>query len=332
MNPDIHSKLTSPLASPLTLGELKLRNRLALAPMAGLTDVPFRTQAWRMGAGYMVSEMVGSKPQLWDTGKSRLRRVSVAGVDINAVQIAGTDPQVMADAARSHADAGAQVIDLNFGCPAKKVCRKAAGSALLADTDLIARIVSAVVASVDVPVTVKTRLGLQPGDGLGRQAVVAAEQAGAQMAVLHARTRACRFVGLVNYAEVRAIKQSVSIPILINGDIDNEQALLSALSQSNADGVMIGRAAVGQPWLFDQLLGRPIPDQQQQWQVMLNQTNHAHEFYGEYSGVRIIRKHIQAFLNRMGLSDQLSGFMQQQSAGGQLDYLHRLAERGMRAA
>ena len=165
------------LNAPLSLGDLTLRNRLALAPMAGLTDVPFRTQAWRMGAGYMVSEMVGSKPQLWDTGKSRLRRVAIKGVDINAVQIAGTEPEVMAAAARSHADSGAQVIDLNFGCPAKKVCRKAAGSALLADIDQISRIVSAVVEAVEIPVTVKTRLGLEPGDRLGRAAAIAAARA-----------------------------------------------------------------------------------------------------------------------------------------------------------
>ena len=171
-------------ARTMQIGPIRLKNGIALAPMAGLSDVPLRTLAWRFGAGYAVSEMVSSQPQLWDTGKSRLRRVPVPGADVFAVQIAGSDARALAEAAKRHEQDGAQVIDINFGCPAKKVCRKAAGSALLADVALIGRIVDAVARAVAVPVTVKTRTGLTRDDDAGVEAAITAVNAGAQMVVM----------------------------------------------------------------------------------------------------------------------------------------------------
>ena len=280
----------------------------------------------------MVSEMVGSKPQLWDTGKSRLRRVPVAGVEHNAVQLAGTDPQQLADAARSHVDEGADVIDLNFGCPAKKVCRKAAGSALLADIDHMAHLIEAVAQAVAVPVTVKTRLGLLPHDGLGVQAARAAQNSGARMLVIHARSRACRFVGAVNYAAVRPIKQAVAIPVLVNGDICDRDSLAQALRESGADGVMIGRAAIGQPWIFRQLTDQPMPSVAEQWQLMDQQLCHMHEFYGDTMGVRIARKHVQAFLNHQDMGQCIAGFMRLQQPQQQRHYLHKMSEEQSLAA
>ena len=228
--------LAQPAAQPLQLGPHTLRSNIALAPMAGLTDVPFRALAWRFGVGFMVSEMVSSKPELWETGKSRLRRVPVAGVHPVAVQIAGTDPVVMAQAAKRHVDDGIEVIDINFGCPAKKVCRKSAGSALLADLDRVARIVDAVANAVPVPVTIKTRTGLVAGDNLGLQAVEIAVRAGAQLAVIHARSRQCRFHGPVDYAAIGRWRQTVTlaVPIFVNGDIRDSASARRALDLSHA--------------------------------------------------------------------------------------------------
>ena len=209
------------LSSPLNLGKVQLRNRVALAPMAGLTDVPFRTLAWRFGAGHMVSEMVASKLELWNTQKSQLRRIAVAGSAPMAVQMAGNDAAVMAETARRLTGEGAALIDINFGCPAKKVCRRAAGSALLADLDRIANIVEAVAAAVTVPVTVKTRTGLEVDDEYGVDAAVAAQQAGASMVVMHGRSRACRFVGPVRFQAVRKARRRLTIPLLVNGDIED---------------------------------------------------------------------------------------------------------------
>ena len=268
--------------------------------MAGLTDVPFRTLAWRYGAGYMVSEMVSDKPELWETGKSRLRRVPVPGVTPVAVQIAGTDPKAMSDAARRHVDDGVDVIDINFGCPAKKVCKKFAGSALLADLKLFGDIVESVVNAVSVPVTVKTRTGLEPGDGIGIEAGLIAERSGAQMIVMHARSRACRFVGSVQYEAVFALKQAVAVPVLVNGDIRSAEDAASVLKLTGADGVMIGRGAFGQPWIFQSLLAGTIPQLEERWSVVLEHVELMHEFYGETAGARIARKHIEAYGQTLG--------------------------------
>lgn len=267
--------------------------------MAGLTDVPFRQLAWDFGAGYLVSEMVSSKPELWDTGKSRRRRIPVRGATPVAIQIAGTEPAVMAEAARRHVDEGVEVIDLNFGCPARKVCRKAAGSALLGRTDLVAAIVSAVAEAVDVPVTMKIRTGLEPGDRLGLAAAIAGCEAGAQMIVVHGRSRACRFRGSAEIAPVREIKSAVKVPVLFNGDIETREQLDDALAQSGADGVMIGRGAFGQPWIFSELLGLPV-SHTTRLETVVEHVVAIHEFYGSDQGVRIARKHIIAYSQRPG--------------------------------
>ena len=307
------------------IGPLKLRNAVALAPMAGLSDVPFRTLAWRMGVGYMVSEMVSSKPELWETGKSRLRRLPVPGADPVAVQIAGSDPQVMADAARRHVDDGVQVIDINFGCPAKKVCRKAAGSALLSDPALIGRIVGAVALAVNVPVSVKTRTGLTPGDDKGVDAALAAVDNGAAMVVMHGRSRECKFRGRVDFAAVRRLKSRVQVPVLVNGDIHSVATANVALAESGADGVMIGRAALGQPWIFAALTGARIPNEIEKWHLIYEHVAMMHDFYGEVPGVGIVRKHVVAYLRHMGCSELTSQFLAIGAAAGQRQWLADVA-------
>lgn len=286
-----------------------LRNRVALAPMAGMTDVPFRTLAWRFGAGHMVSEMVTSKPELWDTGKSRARRVLIPHVQPQAVQIAGHDPLVMAESARRLVDGGVEWIDINFGCPAKKVCRKAAGSALLADIDQISRIVAAVASAVDVPVSVKTRIGLTLDDNAGTQAAVAAQEAGAQLIVMHGRSRACRFKGHACPERLHEARNKLRVPLLVNGDIVDLAAAERALQRSGADGVMVGRGAMGQPWIFAKLLGHSLPSGEARLDLIREHLDAMHGFYGAEAGVRIARKHIQAYLQRWGTPELIGDFM-----------------------
>ncbi len=305
--------------APIQLGPHRLKSHVTLAPMAGLTDVPFRALAWRYGAGHMVSEMVSDKPELWETGTSRLRRVPVPGVKPVAVQIAGTDPAGMAEAALRHVDEGVDVIDINFGCPAKKVCRKAAGSALLSDLSLLGRIVERVVSAVSVPVTVKTRTGLLPGDGVGFEAARIVQAAGASMLVMHARSRACRFVGPVDRASVGAVKSALRIPVLVNGDIRSPEDVARALMETGADGVMVGRGAIGRPWIFQECLGGPPPDAREQWSVVLEHVQMMHDFYGSAMGVRIARKHIEAYGKTMGFDAKLCLRLTQ--AQHQLDWL-----------
>ena len=299
--------------------------------MAGLSDVPFRSLVWRMGAGYMVSEMVSSKAELRETGKSRLRRVPVPGAFPVAVQIAGTDPKVMADAARRHVDDGVQVIDINFGCPAKKVCRKSAGSALLADLDLLGRIVAGVVAAVEVPVTIKTRAGLVVGDRLGVQAGRIAAECGAQLIVMHGRSRACRFNGHADYAAVRQLKQTVDVPVLVNGDIDSVEQANTALTATGADGVMIGRGAIGQPWIFAALTGAKIPQRAEQWRLVQEHVAMMHDFYGAQDAVRIARKHVIAYLQRLQCGNYSPHFLRLGDAQQQLDWLACVAENDLQA-
>ncbi len=299
--------------------------------MAGLSDVPFRTLAWRFGAGYLVSEMVSSKAELWETGKSRLRRVPVPGADPVAVQIAGTEPAIMADAARRHVDDGVQIIDINFGCPAKKVCKKAAGSALLGDTALIGRIVEAVASAVEVPVTAKMRTGLVPGDGLGVLAGQAAVAAGAQALVMHGRSRLCKFNGHARYEAVRQLCERVSVPVLVNGDIATAGEAHAALQASGADGVMIGRGAIGQPWLFAELTGAEPLNETQKWQTVIEHVGMMHEFYGEQAGVRIARKHVLAYANHLECSGDSRDFLGLTTANAQLAWLASLSARCLEA-
>lgn len=308
-------------SATIKIGPHSLQSHMALAPMAGLTDVPFRTLAWRYGAGYMVSEMVASKPELWETGKSRLRRVPVPGVTPVAVQIAGTEPSVMAESARRHVGEGVDVIDINLGCPAKKVCRKAAGSALLNNLDQVARIVEAVARAVAVPVTVKTRTGLVQGDGMAATIARTITDSGAAMLVMHARSRACRFVGAVDYAAVADAVGATTLPVLINGDIQSHADVTRALATSGAQGVMIGRAAIGRPWLFQTLRTGRSPSLAEQWQVVLEHVQAMHSFYGEVPGMRIARKHIEAYGLHMGFAARES--LKLQTPAEQLQWLQR---------
>jgi len=267
--------------------------------MAGVTDAPFRELAWRFGAGYVVSEMLGARPDLWHTRKSRQRRRAVQGIRPHAVQIAGGDPATVAEAARRHEADGAEIIDINFGCPAKKVCRKAAGSQLLRDEPLVAAIVAATVAAVHVPVTVKMRTGWSPEQRNGVRIARIVEAEGAAAVTVHGRTRACRFRGEAEFDTVAAIKQAVSIPVFANGDIDGAERARAVLRQTGCDGVMIGRAALGRPWLLGQIAtGRPEPSLAEKLAVMGEHLAALHEFYGD-PGVRIARKHLQWYLDAL---------------------------------
>ncbi|MDI8153759.1 tRNA dihydrouridine synthase DusB, partial [Salmonella enterica subsp. enterica serovar Montevideo] len=237
----------------MRIGQYQLRNRLIAAPMAGITDRPFRTLCYEMGAGLTVSEMMSSNPQVWESDKSRLRMVHVDEPGIRTVQIAGSDPVEMADAARINVESGAQIIDINMGCPAKKVNRKLAGSALLQYPDLVKSILIGVVNAVDVPVTLKIRTGWAPEHRNCVEIAQLAEDCGIQALTIHGRTRACLFNGEAEYDSIRAVKQKVSIPIIANGDITNPHKARAVLDYTGADALMIGRAAQGRPWIFREI-------------------------------------------------------------------------------
>ena len=281
------------------IGPHSLPNNLAVAPMAGVTDRPFRQLCKRLGAGYAVSEMVASNPRLWATDKSRRRTDHAGEVAPIAVQIAGADPVLMADAARYNVDRGAQIIDINMGCPAKKVCNAAAGSALLADEPLVARILDAVVAAVAVPVTLKIRTGPTPD---ARNAVTIAriaQRAGIAALAVHGRTRACLFVGAVEYATIAAVKRAVAIPVFANGDIATPEDAARVLALTGADGLMIGRAAQGRPWIFREIAHflahgtRATPPTVAEMRALIVEHLADHyDFYGAELGVRIARKHL----------------------------------------
>jgi tRNA-dihydrouridine synthase B len=283
----------------MKIGEHSLHNNVIAAPMAGVTDVPFRRLCRRLGAGLAVSEMVASDPDLRDTRKSRLRRCHDDEPSPRAVQIAGSDPAQLADAARFNVDHGAQIIDINMGCPAKKVCRVAAGSALLADEPLVARILHAVIAAVTVPVTLKIRTGPTPHTRNALRIAHIAEQAGVAALAVHGRSRACAFRGQAEYDTIRAVKQAVAIPVIANGDIGSAEQAASVLRATGADAVMIGRAAQGNPWIFREIAYHlasgghlPAPQPDEVLRVLLEHLDALHAFYGEYAGVRIARKHL----------------------------------------
>ena len=237
----------------MQIGTIQLANNLLAAPMAGVTDRPFRQLCRALGAGLAVSEMVTSDTRLWHTGKSRRRMDHVGESEPRSVQIAGADPQMMAEAAAENAARGAQLIDINMGCPAKKVCNRMAGSALLADENLVARILDAVVAAVDVPVTLKIRTGPNPDARNGVRIAELAQRSGVQALAVHGRTRACAFRGDAEYATIAEIKRAVTIPVIANGDIDTPERAREVLRVTGADGLMIGRAAQGRPWIFREI-------------------------------------------------------------------------------
>jgi tRNA-dihydrouridine synthase B len=283
----------------MRIGPYTLPNNLALAPMAGVTDLPFRLLCRRMGAGIAAGEMLTSDVRLWKTEKSRRRMDHSGESEPRVVQIAGGDPAMMVEAAQRNVDAGAQIIDINMGCPAKKVCNRAAGSALMRDEILVREILQAVVAAVSVPVTLKMRTGW---DAANRNAVAIARMAqeiGIQSLAVHGRTRACMYQGDAEYETIRAIKAAVSIPIFANGDIDSPHKAKFVLEQTGADGLMIGRSAQGRPWIFREIAAYlqsgeelPSPSTEEVRDIMLAHLRDLHAFYGEEAGVRVARKHV----------------------------------------
>ena len=308
-----------------TIGRHILRNNLFVAPMAGVTDRPFRQLCKRLGAGYAVSEMVASNAQLWKSEKTMRRADHTGEVEPISVQIAGADPQMMAEAARYNVDNGAQIIDINMGCPAKKVCNVAAGSALLQNEPLVARIVEAVVNAVGigpdaVPVTLKIRTGWDREHKNALHIARIAEQSGIAMLTVHGRTRADLYRGEAEYEMIAAVKAALKIPVVANGDIDSPEKARRVLAATGADALMIGRAAQGRPWLFREiehylLTGAylPAPRVDEIQQIMNHHLEDHYAFYGEFTGVRTARKHIgwytrglagaQAFRHRMNTLD-----------------------------
>jgi len=272
---------------------------VVLAPMAGVTDKPFRQLCKRLGAGLAVSEMTTADPRLWTTRKS-LKRMDHAGEpDPVSVQIAGYDPAMLADAARYNADHGAEIIDINMGCPAKKVCNVWSGSALLQDEALVARILDAVVKAVEIPVTLKIRTGWNRENRNGVRVARIAEQSGIAALAVHGRTRADLYEGDAEYETIAAIKQAIGIPVFANGDIDSPQKARQILEVTKCDAVMIGRAAQGRPWIFREMshylatgetLEAPTPAEVRD--ILLGHLHDLYAFYGEQQGVRIARKHL----------------------------------------
>jgi tRNA-dihydrouridine synthase B len=282
-----------------TIGPYQINSKTILAPMAGVTDLPFRQLCRAMGAGLVVSEMVASDPTTWSTRKSRLRIQFGNEPSPRSVQIAGYDPQMMAEAAQFNVAQGAEIIDINMGCPAKKVCKRAAGSALLRDPELVERILGAVVKAVDVPVTLKIRTGWDRQNRNATEIANIAEQSGIQALAIHGRTKACRFVGEVEYDSIAKVVDAISIPVFANGDITSAIKAKTVLDKTGASAVMIGRGAQGNPWIFEQINHYlehgellPQPSLEEVGKVMTKHLTDLHEFYGEVGGVRISRKHI----------------------------------------
>ncbi|ELY2472464.1 tRNA dihydrouridine synthase DusB [Cronobacter sakazakii] len=295
----------------MRIGHYQLRNRLIAAPMAGITDRPFRTLCYEMGAGLTVSEMMSSNPEVWASDKSRLRMVHVDEPGIRTVQIAGSEPEEMAEAARINVDNGAQIIDINMGCPAKKVNRKLAGSALLQYPDLVKSILTAVVNAVDVPVTLKIRTGWDPANRNCVEIAQLAEECGIQALTIHGRTRACLFQGNAEYDSIRTVKQKVSIPVIANGDITSPHKARAVLDYTGADALMIGRAAQGRPWIFREIqhyldtgeLLPPLPLAEVK-RLLCAHVRELHDFYGQAKGYRIARKHVAWYLQEHAPDDQ----------------------------
>ena len=283
----------------MQIGPYRLKNNLLVAPMAGVTDRPFRQLCKTMGAGMAVSEMVSSNSLLWGSEKTRRRANHEGEVAPKSVQIAGADPAMMAEAARYNVDQGAQIIDINMGCPAKKVCNVMAGSALLQNEALVQRIVEAVVAAVDVPVTLKIRTGWDRSHRNALSVAHIAENAGIQSLAIHGRTRACGYTGDAEYDTIAAVKAAVRIPVVANGDITSPQKARLVLDLTGADGLMIGRAAQGRPWIFreiDHFLATgtllPPPEVSEIHMVLKHHLEDLYTFYGLETGVRVARKHI----------------------------------------
>ena len=283
----------------MQIGSYILKNRLVLAPMAGVTDRPFRQLSKQLGAGMAVSEMISSNSLLWGSEKTKRRANHDGEMEPRCVQIAGADPQLMAKAAQHNVENGAQIIDLNMGCPAKKVCHVMAGSALLKDEKLVGKILERVVKAVEVPVTLKIRTGWDKAHRNGVQIAQIAEQAGIQALAVHGRTRACGFSGEAEYDTIATIKALLKIPVIANGDIRTPEKAKYVLDYTGADAVMIGRAALGRPWIFREInhyletgVKLPPPSLMEIQDILLKHIENLYQFYGEYTGVRMARKHL----------------------------------------
>jgi len=296
---------------PLKIGPYTLPSPFVLAPMAGVTDAPFRRICRTYGAGMTTSEMTTADTSLWQTPKSRHRLDLDLDAEPVAVQIAGSEPDQLAIAAQACVDRGAQIIDINMGCPAKKVCRKLAGSALLQDERLVAMILNTVVAAVDVPVTLKFRTGWDREHRNAVQIGKIAEDAGIQSLAIHGRTREDRYKGAAEYETIARVKESVEIPVIANGDIKTVKKSLEVLRLTNADGLMIGRGAQGRPWIFRELAAAVDPtaantqlEKNELRDIMLGHLSELHRFYGETTGVRVARKHLTWYCENLENADE----------------------------
>ena len=321
----------------MQIGAHQLRNALFAAPMAGVTDRPCRVLARRYGAGLAVCEMVSSRPELRASRKSRLRLDHAGEPGPVSVQIAGAEPAMMAEAARHNVERGAQIIDINMGCPAKKVCDRYAGSALLEDEALVARILEAVVAAVAVPVTLKIRTGPDPARRNAVGVARIAEASGVRLLAVHGRTRACGFAGHAEYDSIAAVKAAVRIPVIANGDIETPAEARAVLERTGADGLMIGRAAFGRPWIFREIehflatgteLAPPAPAEIES--VVREHLEGLYALYGEEQGLRVARKHLGWYARRLPGGERfrqevvrLEGAAAQRAAVN--DYFGRLA-------
>lgn len=326
----------------MQIGPYRLKNQLIVAPMAGVTDRPFRQLCKRFGAGMAVSEMVSSNSLLWGSEKTRRRASHEGEVAPISVQIAGADPSMMAEAARYNADQGAQIIDINMGCPAKKICNVMAGSALLKDEALVGKILEAVTTAVEIPVTLKIRTGWDTQHKNALSVARLAEQAGIQALAIHGRTRACAYQGQAEYDTIAAVKAAINIPVIANGDITTPEKAKQVLDYTKVDAVMIGRAAQGRPWIFreiDHYLNTqkflPLPEVSEIHQVLIEHLHDLYDFYGEYSGVRIARKHISWYTKGLTHSAVFRHAMNQlQTVEAQLaathEFFQQLADYGQR--
>jgi tRNA-dihydrouridine synthase B len=323
----------------MRIGSLTVEPALILAPMAGVTDKPFRQLCKRLGAGYAVSEMTTSDPRLWRTKKSVHRMDHAGEATPIGVQIAGADPEALAAAARHNVDLGAEIIDINMGCPAKKVCNAWAGSALLQDEMLVARILRAVVEAVEVPVTLKIRTGWDRDHKNGVAVARIAEDAGIRALAVHGRTRDMLYTGEAEYDTIAAIKQAVAIPVVANGDVSSPAKAREVLTRTGADALMIGRAAQGRPWIFREIThflatgtDLPPPSPREVRDVLLGHIAELHAFYGEPAGVRIARKHLGWYAKDQPENAAFRDVVNRaESAGEQLrlarDYFDALEER-----
>ena len=289
----------------LKIGPYTLPSKVVLAPMAGVTDRPFRILCRRFGAGLAASEMLSADVRLWDTPKSRRRMDHTGEPSPRVVQIAGFDPSMMAEAARRNVDAGAQIIDINMGCPAKKVCNRLAGSSLLQDEALVARILHAVVQAVEVPVTLKTRTGWDRAHKNGIRIARIAEDNGIQALAIHGRTRADLYQGEAEHETAAAIKAAIKIPVFANGDVDSPQRAAELLRATGCDGIMIGRAAQGRPWIFDEVnfflaegKSRANLALEKVRDIMRAHLEDLYSFYGDETGVRVARKHLSWYFRQ----------------------------------